>query len=326
MRCSAVLDGRQQQRSRAKLRKRLDRPPVDADTAADRVDALVARLEVAYDPKLAVVELERLDLDGYLRLTADIELSAAERLRQLAVHLEGAAEGAQPRGWLALERIYDRATRLCSDDDDRWEVLRSSAISAESCARSVRGDGEGQVRTRRRLFRAAYAAALQLRELDPEDAGSYSLVAQIRYNDPDGALAEALADAERALVLDPAHFWAQWHRAACLRELERWADAVEAYSAMSPAEFTGYRVWRYELLLESRAYCQLRAGRRHAAVREFHALLERYEKNPHLAKEAWWVDVVEAAAGPLKAALAARAKPLVARHASSLLSKLGDEE
>jgi tetratricopeptide (TPR) repeat protein len=257
--------------------------------------------------------------------TAELALSSAERLRQLAVHLEQSAGGLQPRGWLALKRIYDLAQLLCDNPDDTWEVLRSTAISASHFASSLGDDSETEVRVRKGLFRDAYAAALPLQEIDPACAGSYSLLAQIRYQDPEGDVLDALADAERALEREPEHFWAKWLRAACLRDLERWSDAVDAYGSIDPAEFTRRRAWRYEVLLESRAYCQLRAGNREAAVREFEALLDRFERNPHLAGEAWWHDIIEAARGRLKAELGERTRKLVARHADWLLPELDEE-
>lgn len=179
---------------------------------------------------------------------------------------------------------------------------------------------------RKRLFADAYQAALRLQELDADAADSYSLLAQIRYQDDDGDRPQGLAEAETALEIDPKHPWALWHRAALLRSLERWSDAVDAYNALDPAFFTGHRTERHEWALESRAYCRLRAGDRAGAIEEFEALLSRYEKSPHLAKDARWFDLVEAATGRLASEIGERTKQLVAREADWLLGDFDEEE
>lgn len=322
MRRSTILDGKQQQRSRAKLRGRLDRggfskegePPVTTEQ-------LNEYLGKEYPDGLSVAEIEQLDLKGFLTNTAEIAQTSALRLRQLAIHIESSAYSSQQlRGWLALRRIYDLADRSAESKDERWEVVRSKAISAHCLVPSAHDDdGPKQIAARKRVLNDAYKAALRLKDLGPDYSGSYSLLGQIRFDDPDGDLEEALRDTDRALSIRSDNDWALWHRASILRNLRRWKEAVEAYNTLDPAFFTGHRAARYEWGLESRAYCRLCSGDRDGAVEEFEALLGRYEKNPHLAKEADWCDIVSAATGRLRPELGRRAKALVARYADWLL-------
>jgi len=326
MRRSSILDGKKQQRSRAKLRKRLDRALVSPETDDAAVDRLHEYLCKLFAEDVSLAELEGLDLSGYLNDTSVFPLTATERLRQLAVHLEDSARGPQPRSWLALRRIYDLGERLAENPNDRWELLRSTAISAHYLEPADYDESPKDAAARTRLFADAYQAALQLQQIHPDRAKSYSLLAQIRYRDDDGDQAQGLAEAEQALAIEPKEPWALFHRAALLRELERWSEAVEAYNALDPAFFTGHQAARYEWTLESRAYCRLRAGDKAGAIEEFEALLARYEKNPHLAKEASWLDIAEAASGRLRSEIGERAKALISKEAEWALWHFDDED
>lgn len=124
MRCSRILDGKEQQRSRAKLWKRLDRFSARPDDDEAAVDRLREHLSKVLADGCAVEELERLDLNEYLHDTSSFPLSSTERLRQQAFHLEDGAHGPQPRSWLALRRIYDLGEGLVENRDDHWELLR----------------------------------------------------------------------------------------------------------------------------------------------------------------------------------------------------------
>ncbi len=327
MRHSSILDGKQQQRSRAKLRGRLDRassgteaePPV----TTGQLDEYLGK---KYPDGLTIAEIEQLDLSDFLANTSEISQTSTLRLRQLAIHLEDSAYSSQQlRGWLALKRIYDLAERLAESKEDRWQVVRSKAISANYLVPSAHEDDcPKQVAARERVQNDAYKAALRLKDVYPDDSYSYSLLGQIRFNDPGGDLEEALRDTEHALSLTAGNDWALWHHASILQSLKRWKEAVEAYNALNPAFFTGCRVARYEWALERRAHCRLQSGDRAGAVEEFETLLDRYERNSHLAKEADWCDIVSAATGRLRPELWHRTKALVARYADWLLYEFGE--
>jgi hypothetical protein len=124
----------------------------------------------------------------------------------------------------------------------------------------------------------------------------------------------ALAWYERALFVDPSHGWASLYRAHCLHDLERWAEAADTYSAVDPSFLVGPRAGRYEHLLESRAFCRWRAGETGRAQAEFEELLDRWERNPHLANDAWGHYLAEAATGPLRPLLYERTWVLFRRE------------
>ncbi len=67
MRRSRILDGKEQQRSRAKLRKRLDRAPDCVETDEAAVDRLREHLSRLFPEDPSIAELERLDLNAYLQ-------------------------------------------------------------------------------------------------------------------------------------------------------------------------------------------------------------------------------------------------------------------
>ena len=128
---------------------------------------------------------------------------------------------------------------------------------------------------------------------------AHTLLGELCYVDPDHGPAEALPWFDRALAAAPDDGWARLYRAHCLHDLGRFREAAAAYDAVTPAIFTGEDAWRHEHLLEQRACCWLKAGEIERAHAEIVALLERWERNPHLAREAWGLDLAEAVRGPL---------------------------
>lgn len=241
--------------------------------------------------------VERLDLTTYLRETNRIDMSPTERLRMLAVALEtGMTASEQPRGWLALERIY-AAGRALDPDDVTIEVSR--AITAEACATLVPDGSE----VARRILSAGRAAAERALELRPDDARAAHALGMLDYSFGSGSIEAALASFERAVLLDPGYGWARLYRAHCLHDLERWSEAAHAYSAVDPAFLVGPAAWRYDLLREQRAWCLLQAGEREEAFAEFVRLLRRYEAQPGLASTQELRELTAAAEGPLHAEL-----------------------
>lgn len=308
---SRILDGKKQQRSRAKLRKKLDRRRAEKDSNNSETSLLGDFLEKEFSTTFSVAQLETIDLKKYLGDTADCQIASTERLRQLAIQLEDSAYDPQPRAWLALRRIYRFAEGLVENDEDHWELLRSMAISARNLGAATNNESSECKSARRRLFNDAYRAARELKEIRPNLADSYGLLAGILYGDLDGDLEEGLAMAEQALAIEPESPWPLYHRANLLRELKRWPAAAAAYNALDPAFFVGHRAWHFELALENRAYCLLRAGDKDRALEEFQKLIERYEKNPQLAINAYGHYLAEAASGQLRKEIGKRAKALI---------------
>ncbi len=303
---SKVLTGRIQQRDRAQLRGKLDAKKkkwIKADSYA-ALDKWLKK----HIPKESVTSIEKINTTWVIRETAKIHIPPEERLRQLAIFLENEItwREEQPRSWLALDRIYLAALRF--NPDDIW-LHDSRGLSACNCAEVLDRKSEQEwinSKVRQRMMKVAHQAAKTARELAPNDVRVLYTTGYLHYFDPDHSPKEALSYYEQALQIDPQHDWSLLYRAHCFQDLELWTQAAEAYSQVNPAFFVGYRTWRYEHLLEQRAYCWLRAGEIERAQKEFESLLTRWEKNSHLAQKAWAVHIVEAAQGPLHEVLYSR--------------------
>lgn len=288
---------------------------------SDELDADRAALRAwidAHDELTCDIEaIKAIDLERFLQQTAGITLAPAERLRQLAIRVEAVACAApQPRGWSGLRRIYDLALKSAEGSDEgsavRDAVLRSLALSAQRCADTIGEDARDEVAERaRRIREEGYAAADQLARSTDAVGQARELLGALTYFDPAGDVEVALEHFGAAI--DHGHLagWAPFYRACALHDLARWPEALAAYDAI-PAEWFAdpERAWRYEVYLDQRAWCALQAGQRERAVKEFLALIARYLDDPELREDAWAEYLREAAAGPLKAELAAAAEPL----------------
>lgn len=301
-------EGQDRPRWRAKLRHRYDRDHTSVSDPYNQLTVLIAEHE--WD-SADVAVLEALDLTAYLRETAHIDLTATERLRKLAIALElqlNASE--QPRGWLALERIY-AAGRTLDQDDAEIEISR--AVTAELCASCV----DKRPDVRRRMILAGRTAAERAIELQPSDARAHYALGMLDYSFQHGSIEAALSCFETAATLDPRFGWAQLYRAHCLHDLGRWSEAAQAYSEVEPSFFVGPRAWRYDLLREQRAWCLLQAGQQEQALAEFLAILRRYELQPGLAKYQSLRELTAASKGPLTMELSDRLAELRRRsHAN----------
>jgi len=223
---------------------------------------------------------ERLDLDDFLGRTAHIRLAPAERLRLLAIELEGELYEPQPRGFLALDRVYRLAISLAPNYP---EIHSSRALSADRmfCPIVV---ADGDLETVRPLIRTAREAIQRALELAPESAHVLGIAGLVTADDPDQGAAEALLWFDRALAVDPNDQWSKLHRAYCLQVLERWDEAIAAYQSVDPAFLCGLRAWRHEDDLECIVYCHYRAGRLDEATDLCRTLLERWTKDPSLVE------------------------------------------
>jgi hypothetical protein len=225
-----------------------------------------------------LAQLEQLDLTDYVRSTAAFsDLPPAERLRLLAVAAESEASAAtQPRGWLALERVYRAAIEL---EPSNRVLLASRVISAVACASSVE-PGESATR----ILDAAVAYARQGVADWPDDAEIRDILGYASYHHPRHSAAEALSVFDEALLLDPKLQHPRLYRAHCLHDMSSWSEAAVAYAAVDPTYFVEHRAWRYDLLREQRAWCLLKSGDAVSALDETRRLLDRYERDPRLVR------------------------------------------
>jgi tetratricopeptide (TPR) repeat protein len=219
-------------------------------------------------------QLSSLDLRAYVRESASFELAPAERLRLLAVYLDenGLVRSGRPLAdWQVFSRIYAEAERL--GPQHSW-VFHAKALTAVELAGTCQREDAARSRLLAIATRSIHAAL----ELDPSDADNHYTHGYVLYCTEAVEASEALHAFEAALALDPKHAWAQLYRAHCLQDLERWADAVEAYARVDAAGFVGHGAWRMELLREQRAYCLLRAGDLEGAQAAFEEVLHRRER------------------------------------------------
>lgn len=276
----------------------------------------------------SIQTIAKIDLVRFVRETGQVELPPAERLRLLARHVEDRCTSVddQPGGWVALARIYDQARQLASKPTEEVEVLRSRALAAYHC-QNGHDETPGDVSpVASRIRRAAYEAVHAALSIDDSRADLHELLGSIVYADPDGDTNDALSAFEAALAYDAANLYARFFSALALQDLERWSDALAAYDAVPSSFFDPKaRRWRREVFLENRAFCALKAGEIERAEREMTALLDRYEKNLDLARDAPLVSLVQAATGPFYESLGARVRRLCVNVEDRTLVKMFDE-
>ncbi|MEM9187751.1 MAG: tetratricopeptide repeat protein [Myxococcota bacterium] len=285
---SAVLRGCVDARDRAKARRRRDRRPSEVIGPYHRLDAWLAASPYR---DLRVHDLRRLDVALFLRRTDAIELLPAERLRQLAIFLEGRHSSFEAE---AVDRVYQAALRLAPKDLVVWH---SRGVTAKAFAYGLSSSP-----AREKLKRRARHCLERAWNLDPTDAWSAYSLGKWHYDFASDTL-EALRWFEEAVRLDPAYGLARLFCAHALHDLERWGDAVDAYEAVPLNAFDGPRVWRIDHLLECLAHCRLRAGDHAGAARDFLRLLDRLEKEPRKAHMLSLHMLEAAAEGPLWASI-----------------------
>lgn len=269
MKRNAVKSGLFDQRDRATQRRRSRRE----QAASAREDDFAIWLEAW---GFRDQDIGSIDLTEYFRDSSCFDTTASEKLRRLAVHLEPVAFAMGLAGWAALRRIYDHALRL---EPENPELLVSMAISACDLA-----DGLSDSPEKERIFAAGEAAARQAVELAPESADSHQALGYLLYFR--GRKQAALDALERALECaadGPAWGWAQLYRAHCLHDMERWEEALAAYDDVDLSSFGGPGAWRVDVLAEQMALCLHQVGRIEEAHERLLAILDRYQREPHVA-------------------------------------------
>jgi tetratricopeptide (TPR) repeat protein len=142
----------------------------------------------------------------------------------------------------------------------------------------------------------------------------------LEYSFDHGSIELALEWFQKAISVDPGFGWARLYRAHCLHDLGRWSEAADAYSDVDPAFLVGNLAWRYDLLREQRAHCLLQAGDRERALTEFLGILQRYEKEPRLARYQLLRELTAAAEGVFREQLSERLAALNRHPARELFA------
>lgn len=240
-----------------------------ADALEQWLPTFIESLDLERDP----VALRSFSFKNYLQESAVFGMPVDDRLRFLAMHIayEVYEDGVDYHDrWRAADRLYKEAIRI---DPEYFGHRSSRALTALHLADLV-DDRQTKI-----LVTIARQEAVAAVGLEPS-AHTFSVAGDSYYQDD---VVEALEFYRRALELDPGAAWPSLRFAHCLHDLERWAEAVDAYRQVPKEKFTGHRAWRIDRLPEEVADCLRRSGRAGEARRAFEEILDRYEKVPYIA-------------------------------------------
>ena len=249
---------------------------------------------------MAADQVSTMPLTKFLQSTPTIDMSADERLRQLAIFLEADCEAMpQPKGWHILRRIYREALKY----DAEWPWLyHSMALSATCCAETSKVDDP----LRDEMYEEAVGLCRTGIAIDDGISPLFSMLGRSLYELRE--LHEAITVYDKAIRLDCRNMWAVLYRAHCYHDLKDWTEAVAAYEAVDLSYFEGPKSWRAVLVRDQLAACKMHAGDLDGALTDFEAALHRYETNPGLLWTKKYLE--EAAEGPLREQLSVRVDAL----------------
>lgn len=241
-----VPSSRGKRRGPRDLRKRLEADEEDFGLAIGRWLGREGRRE----------RLQSLNLRAFLQQCPHPSWGPGERLRRLGIYLDDRVDTWRESPlaeWTVFSRIYDAAARL---EADNANIYHARAVTALNLAWWRDADDPAAPG----LMKEARASAARGLALAGDDADMHFLVGHVAYMDRSSATEEALAACSRALELQPEHAMARLYRAHCLHDLERWAEAADAYAEATLASFSRSNRWRKALAREQRAYCMWRGG------------------------------------------------------------------
>ena len=313
---NSVRAGKLDQRDRGRRKKHHNRErwtteeelrtrttPENWDQKLDFFQAWLAK-EFPTDNEDLQATLASMSLKQYLQNSPSIDVSPAERLRQLAIHWEPICElMPQPQGWKILERIYREALKF----DKQWPLLyHSMSLSIRHCAGWLQSDDPMQVE----LLETSLKVCTEGISHSPENALLYTSRGRIHYEL--GNLDASIEDSAKAVELDGRQMWAMLYLAHALHDLDRFADALEAYESVDVSCFDGAASWRGVLLKDQIASCLLHLGESSRALALFESSINSYEKNPGLLFSPHYL--IEAAQGELKQQLNGRVTELLKQN------------
>jgi tetratricopeptide (TPR) repeat protein len=234
----------------------------------------VAVLSFAGD---GVVSVTRAKLDAFLKETQNLELPAAERLRKLAIALEGRQF---ENGWDDLRMIYAAAVEADPHDANLFHSWGISAL-----------DWFGDWNTPKMADRVAIAAEVEqvlarALELAPQSSSIAYTLGLVYYNYPSrledraSYTAKAIPWFRKSLEWDVNNEMAQLYLAHCYHDEKDWGRAIEAHEKVDQERLVRewpHRRWRAIKCREQSAACYAWNGDTDEAVRRFARLLDELE-------------------------------------------------
>ena len=240
----------------------------------------------------------------FLKSAANFDMAPDEKLRILAIHWEDDCMSMdQPRGWNILKRVYQEALKY----DSTWGThYHSMSLSARACAGWLNNsDPQREI-----IFKEARSICREGLAIVPDNATLHLSIGRCEYDMGNSEV--ALVHFQDAIGIEPKLMWAILYRAHCLHDLERWADAAEAYEAVDLSYFDRHLQWRADLLRDQLAECYLMSGQREKAMSGFLAVLRHYESNERTLQTPDYL--IRAAKGGLRNEIAERTTALLKKE------------
>jgi len=256
-------------------------------------------------------------LKNFLKRTEECGGSKEERLRQLAIHLEGSIVAG---GWDDIHMIY--ATAALSATKDPLVFLSWGISATERCQNWWEKDPVQQLSIAR-TGEATLKKAFELDSHNPEvtyalgnlyynypevDPGlmaelesnpdvpelSQELQALCAKEDAENNLQRALEWFESTIDLDPKHVMGHLYLAHCYQDLGKWVDAIETYEQIDVDLLLEQAPsWRYFKRHEQMAYCYAKANKIEMAFTLFQELIDEIDSWEKEAVEEHIVDLDE---------------------------------
>lgn len=237
---------------------------VSSFTSEDRISITAAKLET------------------FLSKTQSLDVPAEERLRQLAIALEGQFF---EKGWEGVRTIYQAASQANPQDP---YVFRSWGISASEWFEDWK---TSEITDRFAIALEAEKVLAIALDLKPQDSHTAYALGKVFYDHParddDGFsyISKAIFWFCQALEWDINNAIAQLHLAHCYHDLaylgvdrKYWDQAVEAYEKVNQENLTrDWPAWRALKCREQLAACYAWNGDEKEAIRRFSSFLDEIE-------------------------------------------------
>lgn len=236
------------------------------------------------------VVVTREKLDAFLNVTAHLDSTAADRLRQLAIELEYRTFA---DGWAGLRSIYATAADL---EPANPRVLHSWGISAMHCAEDDRRSAD----ERRSLSEEAERQFLAALRMLPRESRIAHSLGVLHYSHPwthersEENRVRALGWFEQAVAWDATNAIAHLYIAHCYHDVSDWPRAIAAYERVDLDRLSrDWPAWRAVKCREQLAACYAAAGDLDEARGRIVAWLDEVESWDEVALEENVINVHE---------------------------------